>query len=190
VTADPLVVLDACVLLPAPLRDTLLRLAEPPRLYVPRWSEEILAETVRNLERRIGLSKQKTAYLAGQLRKHFADSWVTGYEPLIGQMGNHPKDRHVLAAAVKCGARVIVTYNQRDFPAAATESWRIEIQGPSAFLKHLYQRSPSVVLDKLHAQARNLGRTLPEQLDVLRKATPAFVDAILQDIGVDPRPPV
>lgn len=70
-TANSLVVLDARVLLPAALRDTLLRLAEPPRLYVPRWSGEIIAETVRNLERRIGLSKVKTAYLAGQLRTHF-----------------------------------------------------------------------------------------------------------------------
>jgi hypothetical protein len=95
VTADSLVVLDACVLIPAPLRDTLLRLAEPPRLYVPRRSEEILAEAVRNLEGRIGLSKAKTAYLAGQLRKHFADCSVTGYEPLIDSMSNHPKDRHL-----------------------------------------------------------------------------------------------
>ena len=139
-TADSLVVLDACVLLPAPLRDTLLRLAEPPRLYLPRWSEEILA--FRNLERRIGLSKAKTAYLAGQLRKHFADSWVVGYEPLIDRMGNHPKDRHVLAAAVSCGARLIVTYNKRDFPATATEPWRIEVLGPSAFLKLLYAPDP------------------------------------------------
>jgi len=115
VTAASLVVLDACVLLPAALRDTLLCLAEPPRLYVPRWSEEIIAETLRNLEGRIGLSKAKTAHLAGQLRKHFGDAWVTGHEPLIATMGNHPKDRHVLAAAVKCGARVIVTYNKRDF---------------------------------------------------------------------------
>jgi hypothetical protein len=45
VTADFVVVLDACVLIPAPLRDTLLRLAEHPCLYVPRWSEEIMAET-------------------------------------------------------------------------------------------------------------------------------------------------
>jgi len=41
-------VLDANVLLPAPLRDTLLRLAEAD-LYVPRWSERILAEVARNL---------------------------------------------------------------------------------------------------------------------------------------------
>lgn len=62
-TADLLVALDACVLIPAPLRDTRLRLAEHPRLYVPRWSEEIMAETVRNLQNRIGLSAEKTDYL-------------------------------------------------------------------------------------------------------------------------------
>jgi predicted nucleic acid-binding protein len=185
VTADFLAVLDACVLVPAPLRDTLLRLAEPPRLYVPRWPEEIITEIVRNLEGRIGLSKARTDYLVGQLRKHFGDSWVTGYESLIERMGNHPKDRHVLAAAVKCGAQVIVTYNKRDFPVAATEPWGIEIQGPSMFLKCQYDLNPSVVVDKLHAQARNLGRKLPEQLAVLRHAASAFVDVICQDLGID-----
>src|SRR5258708_455519 len=145
-------------------------MAEQPRLYIPRWSDEIILETVRNLEEQIGLSKEKTAYLVGQLREHFADSWVTGYEPLIDRMENHPKDRHVLAAAVKGGATVIVTYNKKDFPATATEPWGVEIQSPSTFLKYQYDLSPSVVVDKLHAQARNLGRTLPEQLTVLRKA--------------------
>jgi predicted nucleic acid-binding protein len=188
VTADFLAVLDACVLIPAPLRDTLLRLAEHPRLYVPRWSDEIIAETIRNLERRIGLNTERTASLVGQLREHFGDSWVTGYEPLIGLMANDPNDRHVLAAAVKCGAPVIVTYNKRHFPAAATEPWGIEVQGPSMFLKHQYDLNPSVVVDKLHAQTRNLGRTLPEQLAVLKKAVPAFVDAVCQDLGADPAP--
>ena len=87
------------------IRDTLLRLAEHPRLYVPRWSETIIAEVVRNLEGRFGLPAEKAAYLVAQLREHFGDSWVTGYEPLIDRMTNDPGDRHVLAAAVKCGAR-------------------------------------------------------------------------------------
>jgi predicted nucleic acid-binding protein len=34
---------------------------------------------------------------------------VTGYESLIGSMTNHPKDRHVLAAAVAGRADVLVT---------------------------------------------------------------------------------
>jgi hypothetical protein len=38
------VVLDACVLAPMPLCDTLLRLAEEPGLYRPLWGEEILRE--------------------------------------------------------------------------------------------------------------------------------------------------
>ena len=183
-TADFLVLLDACVLLQAPLRDTILRLAEYPRLFVPRWSEEIIAETTRNLESRIGLSRERTTYLVEQLRSHFADSWVTGYELLIDRMTNHPKDRHVLAAAVRCGASVIVTYNKRDFPAPATRPWDIEIQGPSTFLRYQYDLNPSIVIDKLHEQARDLGRALPEQLAVLRKAVPSFVDAICQDLGI------
>jgi predicted nucleic acid-binding protein len=186
VTADFLVVLDACVLIPAALRDTLLRLAEYPRLDVPRWSDEIIAETVRNLESRIGLTGEKTAYLVGKLRDHFEDSWVLGYEPLLALMANDPEDRHVLAAAVKCGAPLIVTYNRRHFPPAATEPWGIEVQGPSTFLKHQYDLNPAVVIDKLHAQARNLGRTLPEQLAVLKEAVPSFVDAVCQDLGAEP----
>ena len=183
-TADFLVVLDACVLIQAPLRDTLLRLAEPPRLYVPRWSEEIIIETVRNLENRIGLSPDKTAYLVRQLRTHFGDAWVTGYEPLVDRMTNHPKDRHVLAMAVKCGASVIVTYNKRDFPADATERWGVDIQGPSTFLKYQYELNSSIVVDKLHAQARNLGRTLEQQLKVLRLAASTFVETICSDLGL------
>ena len=136
--ADFLVVLDACVLVPAFLRDTLLRLAEEPRLYIPRWSEEIISEMVRTLESEIGLAPEKTAYLVSELKKHFGDVWVTAYAPLLGQLTNDPEDRHVLAAAITSGAQVIVTYNKRHFPQAALEPWGIEVQGPSTFLRDQY----------------------------------------------------
>jgi len=125
-----------------------------------------MAETVRTLERRIGLPPEKAAYLVRELRSHFADAWVTGHELLIDRMTNDPKDRHVVAAAVKCGAQAIVTYNLRHFPVSSVEPWGIEVQAPSTFLRSQYDQSPSVVIDKLHAQARNLGRTLPQQLAV------------------------
>lgn len=178
------VVLDACVLVQAPLRDILLRLAEHPPLYAPRWSAEIIDETVRTLEGRLGLAPDKTAYLVSELRTHFSDSWVTGYEPLIELMANDPKDRHVLAVAVRCGAEVIVTYNKRHFRSATLEPWGVEVQGPSTFLKHQYDLNPAVVIDRLHAQARNLGRTLPQQLTVLRRAASAFVDVVCQDLEI------
>jgi hypothetical protein len=47
VTGAPLVLLDACVLANFSLCDTLLRLAEPPRLFEPKWSEEIIRETIK-----------------------------------------------------------------------------------------------------------------------------------------------
>jgi predicted nucleic acid-binding protein len=185
VNSDVLVVLDACVLVPAALRDTLLRCAEEPRLYLPRWSEEIIAEMVRTLENEIGLATEKTAHLVSELRKHFGEAWVTGYETLLGQMANDPKDRHVLAATVRCGAQAIVTYNRRHFPQEALEPWGIEVQGPSTFLKGLYELDADLVIDKLQAQADNLGRSLSEQLKVLKLAVPSFVAVVAKDLRID-----
>jgi hypothetical protein len=45
--ADFKVFLDACVLVNFPVCDLLLRLAEPPRLYIPKWSSTVLDETHR-----------------------------------------------------------------------------------------------------------------------------------------------
>jgi len=91
----------------------------------------------------------------------------------------------VVAAAVKCGAQAIVTYNLRHFPVSSVEPWGIEVQAPSTFLRSQYDQSPSVVIDKLHAQARNLGRTLPQQLAVLKKAASGFVNTVCQDLEID-----
>lgn len=49
--ADFKVLLDACVLVNFPVCDLLLRLAEPPRLFLPQWSSEILKETQRAQEK-------------------------------------------------------------------------------------------------------------------------------------------
>jgi hypothetical protein len=46
-------------------------------------------------------------------------AWIVRYEDLIPAMTNHPKDRHVLAAAVRAGAKVIVTYNIKDYPRSS-----------------------------------------------------------------------
>ncbi len=178
-------ILDACVLVQAPLRDTLLRLAETPALYQPRWSDEIIAEMKRALQTQIGLAPAKTAYLERELRRHFADCWVTGFEPLVREMTNDPKDRHVLAAAVRANAQTVVTYNKRHFPPTATSPWNIEAVGPSAFLEELYAAAPAVVMERLRQQAIDLERSLSEQLPVLAKAVPTFVEVIRRDLQME-----
>ena len=91
-TAIPVAVIDACVLVNFSLCDTLLRLAEPPRIYEPKWSEEILTETLRTLEGKLGWPVSLTQYFQSELKNHFAEAWVSGDEPLIPYLKDEEKD--------------------------------------------------------------------------------------------------
>ncbi|GIJ25369.1 hypothetical protein Vqi01_05310 [Micromonospora qiuiae] len=85
-------VLDACVLVPSVLADTLLRCAEQD-LYRPVWSRAILDEVRRNLppSARAGKADRRIEVM----REHFPKAMVSGYEQLVAEMANDPKDRHV-----------------------------------------------------------------------------------------------
>jgi predicted nucleic acid-binding protein len=179
------VVLDACVLWPNSLRDTLLRLAETPRLYTPQWTDTIWEEVLRNLTARRGLTSEQTDHLLSQVKEHFPEAFVTGYEPLIGLMSNDPKDRHVVAAAVRTNAQVIVTFNLKDFPPAALSEWGIEAQHPDDFLLYQYDLNPTVVISKLHEQAANIGRTLAALLNTLQKGVPEFADKVARKLELE-----
>lgn len=174
-------VLDACVLVNEALRDTLLRLAEPPHLYVPRWSKDIILETSRTLETKLGRTPEQIAHLVKELELHFEDAWVKGYEPLILNMTNHPKDRHVLAAAVRSSAQAIVTFNLKDFPEAALAPWNVIAQSPDEFLVHQYHLDPDSVLEKLYEQARPRGG-VERLLTIHTKSVPGFVDLVRQPL--------
>jgi predicted nucleic acid-binding protein len=110
--ADYRVVLDACVLIPMPLADTLLRMAEAPRLYLPKWSQMIMDEVTRNLIENCRVEPEKARRRESELRRH-SGGVGRGFEPLIDAMTNDPGDRHVLAAAVRSQSELIVTYNRR-----------------------------------------------------------------------------
>jgi predicted nucleic acid-binding protein len=133
VTANFPVVLDSCVLIPMPLADTLLRLAAGPRLYLPKWTDQIMAEVSCNLQENFGLSTEQAAYRESEIRRHFPESWIEGYEELIPSMTNNEKDRHVLAAAVRSNSEVIVTYNRKDFPQAALTRIQSPFRVPALF---------------------------------------------------------
>lgn len=161
-----------------PLADTLLRLAAGPRLYLPKWTDQIMAEVSRSLQENFGLSSDQAAYRESEIRKHFPESWVRGHEQLISTMTNNPKDRHVLAAAVHCNAQVILTYNVRDFPHSALHPYSISVQGPSTFLLNLYNSDPPAVLETLTEQAAAIGKPIQYVLDRLRINAPHFVDTL------------
>ncbi len=170
----PAVLLDACVLANFSLCDTLLRLAEPPRMYEPRWSEEILGEAIRTLELRLGWPPSLTAYLRGELRAHFSEAWVAGHDALIPAMKNEEKDRHVLAAAVHSGASVILTFDLRHFRPEHLSGWGVTAVHPEAFLIDLFRQEPGLVLAKLEEQATDRGRSLSALLNTLARTVPGF----------------
>src|SRR5687767_9319707 len=110
------VIYDACVLYPAPLRDLLIRLAGK-RLVQARWTEQILDECFRNIAaNRPDLPEAALRRTRELMNRALPDVLVTGYEELIdGLTLPDPNDRHVLAAAIRSGAQVIVTTNLDDF---------------------------------------------------------------------------
>lgn len=111
-------VLDACVLYPAPIRDLLLHLANA-ELYTPKWTDRIHDEWLRNLIlNRPDLEATKLERTIREMKNAFPDSGVENYESLILSLQLPDEDdRHVLAAAIRCKADVIVTFNVKDFPA-------------------------------------------------------------------------
>jgi predicted nucleic acid-binding protein len=127
------VVLDACVLAPYPLADLLLRLADE-QTYRPLWSEDILGETRRTMLEDLRLSAEKVDKRLSMMREAFIDAEVTGYQNLIPVMTNNTKDRHVLAAAVRERAAVIVTFDRRGFPEEALKGYNIRALHPDEFL--------------------------------------------------------
>lgn len=133
-------VLDTCVLFRPLLCDTLLCLAEE-GLFAPLWSADIIEELRRNLLRH-GLAEHAVTHRLHQMTTHFPEALVTGYEPLVPVMTTARSDRHVLAAAVRGQAEVIVTENLRDFPASATLPYDVSALHQDEFLLDLNDLDP------------------------------------------------
>ncbi len=81
------------------------------------------------------------------------DSLVCEYEPLVqGLELPDEDDRHVLAAAIKCGASVIVTYNLKDFPADILKGFEVEALHPDVFLSDIWDLDQAAVLEAVRRQ--------------------------------------
>ena len=150
-------VYDACVLYPAPLRDFLMWLALSGR-FRARWSLEIHNEWKRNLlKNRPDLTTEQLDRTSDLMDQAIPDACVYGYEKLIeGLTLPDVDDRHVLAAAIRCNASVIVTFNQKDFPDETLGSFGIEAQHPDEFVDNLFDLDPAAVIAAAQRQRKQL----------------------------------
>ncbi len=175
--------LDTNAIWPFALRDTILRAAER-KLFSPSWSQQILDELVRSLTlKRPDLTAKQIQHLVSEMTIHFPEALVENYQDLIPVMRNHEEDRHVLAAAVRKGAAVVVTNNVTHFPPEACEAYNIDIQTPDEFLCHLWHLSPEEMADILVQQAADLRYppcTVDDVLEVLGRSVPRFAQTALE----------
>ncbi|WP_341359582.1 PIN domain-containing protein [Georgenia sp. M64] len=129
------VLYDANVLYPSTLRDLLIRVAQA-GLVQAKWTDQILDEVFDNLaSNRPDLEPQRLARTRELMNLAVRDCLVKGYEPLIDAIDlPDPDDRHVLAAAIKARAQVIVTHNLKDFPSTVLEGWDMEAKAADDFI--------------------------------------------------------
>jgi predicted nucleic acid-binding protein len=175
-------VLDANVLFPFTLRDTLLRAAAEGCFQVS-WSEQILDEATRNLVETGTMTARQADRLRAVMEQAFPEAMVHGHERLIGAMRNDEKDRHVAAAAVKAKAEVIVTSNVRDFRHLPPG---IEAMRPDEFLVGLFDASPDAIRRVLQEQSADLRRppmTVEDLLRRLEHVAPRFVSLVRAGVG-------
>ncbi|HFA49061.1 MAG TPA: PIN domain-containing protein [Bacteroidetes bacterium] len=167
------VILDACVLYPAPVRDILLNLAEQ-ELYSPKWSETIQEEWVRNLLlNRPDLTKPKLIRTVKAMNGAFPDALVHSFEKIIDSIElPDPDDRHVVAAAIRCNAHAILTFNKKDFPPEYLRKINIEVYIPDTFiciLHDLYEASVNQAFNNQLASLKNPPKTKEELIHTLEK---------------------
>jgi len=163
------VLLDACVLYPAPVRDLLLTLAGS-RLYQPLWSKEIQNEWKRNLlANRPDLSEEQLNWTIGKMSDSFPGANVAGYEQYISSITlPDVDDRHVVAAAIKGKADVIVTFNLKDFPVSEIEPLSIEVVHPDKFVLNIVDLDEQTAVQGFKKMVNRLKNPLLTDEDVLK----------------------
>ncbi len=154
-----LVIYDACVLYPAPLRDTLMSLAVT-RLFRAHWTDEIHDEWTKNLlQDRPDILPEQLARTRSVMDKAVPDALVSGYERLVQTLKlPDPNDRHILAAAIYASAGRIITLNLKDFPRRVLLKYQIEAWHPDAFIAELLEHYPLPAVAALSRQRKRLAR--------------------------------
>ncbi len=159
IPSPPIVLLDACVLYPAALRDLLMRLAVHEQIVV-KWSERIHEEWMTAvLRERPDLTRQQLERTRQLMDLHTGDCLVSGHEWRVESLSlPDENDRHVLAAAIEAEADALVTWNLADFPENRLKALGIERWTPDDLLMREHR-----------AVLKNPPKSAAEYLDTLEQ---------------------
>lgn len=175
-------VVDACSLISALGRNTLLSLADAD-LYRVRWSGEILNETERALEslftnREIPNAKEFANTQRLRIETAFPEARIDQYElpSSISDQLPDPKDAHVIATALACGASVIVTENSKDFPDKILGPLNIESKPSDDFIADTIDLYPARALEALAMMRKRFNKPeLSPEILLLKYESNGFI---------------
>lgn len=164
-------ILDANVLYPVDIRDILFWFAYYD-LYTPKWGKHVTREWEKVMRQK-GMSESKIAYAISKANEAFPDALVENYDEIIRTVDlPDNNDRHVVAAAIKTNANVIVTNNIKDFPVDYLRKFGLSVKSADDFITDLIDLNHEKAVSAFREMVLN--RTNPdldeyEVLDILRK---------------------
>ena len=159
-------VLDTNVIYPLWVRDLLLWFAYCD-LYTPKWSHHIFDEWIDVMLRK-GISKDEVTKRTQKVNEAFPDALVVNYEPLIETLTLPDiKDRHVLAAAIKTNANLIVTNNLKDFPKEYLSSFGLSAKCADDFFTDIIDINHETSVEAFNKLVLNKKKPPYDAFDVL-----------------------
>ena len=143
-------------------------------LFRARWSDRVHAEWMAAVQRDFpDVTREQLERTRELMNLHAEGCLVTEFEELIqGLQLPDPSDRHVLAAAIRSGADVIVTQNLKDFPPEKLQPYGIEAQHPDTFITHLFDLNADAVVgaaQEHRASLKNPPKSVDEYLETLER---------------------
>lgn len=120
-------------------------------LFRARWTKDIHEEWTRNvIKNRPDIPEEKIYATRDAMDRGAEGCLVDGYHDLISSLNlPDPDDRHVLAAAIACGADAIVTFNLKDFPEDVLNQYGIEAIHPDDFIADLVDLGAARVIQTI-----------------------------------------
>jgi predicted nucleic acid-binding protein len=159
-------VLDTNVVYPVIIRDILFWFAYCD-LYTPKWSQHIFDEWKKVMKEK-GVSEDEANKRIARANFAFPDALVQNYKGLINHLElSDEDDRHVLAAAIKTNANLIVTNNIKHFPETYLQSFGLSAKTADDFLTDIIDLNPKQALAAFKEMVLNKKNPKADEFEVL-----------------------
>ncbi|VAV92093.1 hypothetical protein MNBD_ALPHA01-805 [hydrothermal vent metagenome] len=182
-------VLDANVLYPFLLRDILIRISQQ-ELYKALWTDKIHSEWINALlGKRPDINRENLERTKELMNLAISDATIEGYENIVETLSlPDENDRHVLAAAIKANAEMVVTSNIKDFPQDILDQYDIEAIHPDDFILCQIDLNPGAVRASILSalsELRNPTISVADYLTNLEKTGLTKTVSRLKKMGIE-----